>query len=97
MNQLLYLFAWAQTQQDGITFINVSNNEPDHNIVWVILSTFALIGVSLLIMTGLGASVGAIRIFIFKYFPRNKWNGPEYEPTIRLHLDDRPKPDIPPS
>jgi hypothetical protein len=96
MNGLLYLFAWAQAQQNGITFIDVANKEPDHNIVWVILSTFALIGIALLITAGLGAGVGAIRIFIFKHFPGNKWNGPEYDPVTRLNLDVHPKPDTRP-
>jgi hypothetical protein len=93
MSRLLYLLAWAQSQQNAVTFINVSNREPDHNYIWVILSTFALIGVSLVIMTFLGVGVGALRIFIFKYFPGNKWNGPEYDPVIRLNLNEHPKPD----
>lgn len=93
MTRLLYFLAWAQTEQDGITFINISNHNPHHNIVWVMLSTFVLIGVSIVIMTFLGVGVGAFRILIGKYFPGNKWNGPEYELVTRLHLDVRPKPD----
>jgi hypothetical protein len=96
MSRLLYLLVWAQTSQNGITFIDVSPKEPDHNYIWVILSTFALIGVSLVIMTFLGAGLGAFRIFIFKFFPGNKWNGPEYDPVTRLNLDTHSKPDSPP-
>jgi hypothetical protein len=93
MARLLYFMAWAQETQNGVTFINITNNEPNHNIVWVILSTFLLIGIAILITAGLGMGVGAVRIFIFKHFPGNKWNGPEYEPVTRLHLDEHPDPD----
>jgi hypothetical protein len=87
-HQLLSLLAWAQTEQGGVTYINVGNSEPQHNIVWVILSTFLLIGIGLLITLGLGVGMGALRIWIFKAFPGNKLNGPDYEPVTRLHLDD---------
>jgi hypothetical protein len=97
MSRLLYLLGWIQNEQGSVTFINMTNNEPNHNIVWVLLSTFVLIGIALLITAGLGAGVGAIRIYIFKHFPGNKWNGPEYEPVTRLHLDERPESDTPQS
>jgi hypothetical protein len=96
MMRVVYLLAWAQSQPNGVTFIDVTNKEPNHNIVWVILSTFALIGIALLITAGLGAGVGAIRIFIFKHFPGNKWNGPDYDPVTRLNLDMHSKPDSTP-
>ncbi len=92
---MLYLFAWAQTQQDGITFIDISPPEPEHNIFWVIISTFMLIGVALLITLAIGTGTGFLRIWIYKYFPGNKLNGPEYEVMTRLHLLDRGGPDKP--
>jgi hypothetical protein len=93
MAKLLSLLAWVQTQQDGVTFINISPKEPQHNIAWVILSTFALIAIALLVTLGIGIGTGFFRIWIFKLFPGNKLNGPEYEPTTRLHLLDRSKPE----
>ena len=97
MSYLLYLMAWAQSQPGGVTYIDVGSSEPDHNIVWVILSTFVLIGIALVIMVILGAGMGALRIWIFEHFPGNKLNGPEYEVMTRLHLNDHPKTDSPPS
>ena len=88
-SQLLYLLARAQTEQDGITYIDVANAGPQHNIVWVILSTFLLIGIALLVTLGLGAGMGVLRIWIFQKFPGNKLNGPEHEAVTRLHLNDR--------
>lgn len=96
MSDFLYWMAWVQSQP-GVTYIDVGGNEPDHNIVWVILSTFALIGISLLIMLGLGVGLGALRIWIFQHFPGNKLNGPEYEVMTRLHLNDPPRADSTPS
>ena len=87
-HQLLSLLAWAQTEQGGVTYIDVTNNGPQHNIAWVILSTFLLIAIALVITIGLGAGMGAIRIWIFNKFPGNKLNGPDYDPVTRLHLDD---------
>ncbi len=87
MVQMLSFLAWAQ--QNGVTYINITPDEPDHNIAWVILSTFLLIGISVVIMVLLGVGMGFLRIVIYKLFPGNEWNGPESEPTIRLHLLDR--------
>ena len=95
--KLLYFLAWAQTQQDGITFIDIGPKEPEHNIIWVILSTFALIAVSLLVTLGIGAGTGFLRIWILEYFPGNKLNGPDYETMTRLHLLDRSETDTPTS
>jgi hypothetical protein len=97
MSKLLSLVAWAQTQQDGVTFIDIAPPEPEHNIVWVILSTFALIGVALLVTVAIGTGMGFLRIWIYKVFPGNKLNGPEYEPMTRLHLLDRGGTDKPTS
>lgn len=79
-------------QQGGITFIEIGNKEPDHNIVWVILSTFALIGVGLIVTAALGFTFGFARIWIFNHFPGNKLNGPDFELTTQLHLSDHAKP-----
>jgi hypothetical protein len=91
MVQILSLLAWAQ--QNGVTYINITPDEPDHGIAWVILSTFLLIGISVVIMALLGVGAGFIRIWVYKLFPANKFNGPENEPTIRLHLLDRSQKD----
>jgi hypothetical protein len=91
MIQLLSLVAWAQ--QNGVTCVDIAPKEPNHGIAWVILSTFLLIGISVVIMTLLGTGVGFVRILIFKLFPANKFNGPEHEPTIRLKLLDRSQKD----
>lgn len=93
MTFLMVLLAWAQTEPPGVTYIDMGNTEPEHGIVWVILSTFALIAVGLLVTLGLGAGVGALRIWIFKHFPGNTLNGPDHEVMTRLHLDDRIRPD----
>lgn len=95
-HQLLYLLAWVQTEQGGVTYIEVGNSEPQHNIVWVILSTFLLIGIALLITIALGAAMGFLRIWIFERFPGNKLNGPEHEVMTRLHLDDHSPTDTSP-
>jgi hypothetical protein len=88
MSQLLVVLAWAQTEQDAITYIDVGNAGPQHNIVWVILSTFLLIAIALVITLGLGAGMGVLRIWIFQKFPGNKLNGPDNEAVTRLHLQD---------
>ena len=93
MIALSSLMAWVQSQQGGVTFIDITESEPEHGLVWVVLSTFALIGVALLITVGLGAMLGALRIWILRRFPGNRVNGPEYEVLTRLHLHDRPGPD----
>jgi len=59
MARMLSLLLWAQTQPGGVTFIEIGNKEPEHDLIWVILSTFALIGLSLVIMTALGAGLGS--------------------------------------
>ena len=63
------LLVWAQSQQDGVTFINIAPKEPQHGIVWVVLSTFVLIAVALLVTIGIGVGTGFLRIWIYKLFP----------------------------
>jgi hypothetical protein len=94
--KVLSLLAWTQSQQDGVTFIDITPREPQHGIVWVILSTFALIAIAFVVTLGIGVGTGFLRIWIFKLFPGNKLNGPEYEPTTQLHLLDRTKSPGPP-
>ena len=96
MSQLLVVLAWTQTESDGITYIDVANAGPQHDIVWVILSTFLLIAIGLLVTLGLGAGMGVLRIWIFQKFPGNKLNGPDNEAVTRLHLQDRTPTDSPP-
>ena len=86
--QWLYLLARAQTEQGGITYIDVGNAGPKHDIVWVILSTFVLIGIAFLVTLGLGAGMGFMRIWLFQKFPGNKINGSQHEAVTRLHLND---------
>jgi hypothetical protein len=97
MSRLLYCLAWLQTEQPGVTYIDVAPKEPEHNLIWFLLSTFVLIGIALLITAGIGAGTGFLRILIVKYFPGNKLNGPEYEATTLLHLHDHPEQETPPS
>ncbi len=86
--------AWAQTQP-GITFIDMTESEPEHRLAWVILSTFALIGIALLITIAIGTGAGFLRIWISSKFPQNKLNGPQREPLTQLHLSGHPKHNTP--
>lgn len=84
------LRAWTQNVPKATTFLDLTDPPEPSFWVWM-LSTFAFIGVVLLITLGLGASVGVFRIWILKRFPRNSLNGPEDEGMTRLHLLDRPR------
>jgi hypothetical protein len=53
--------------------------------------------VALLITVAIGTGTGFLRIWMYKVFPGNKLNGPEYEPMTRLHLLDRGGTDKPSS
>jgi len=76
-------------EQPGATFVKIAE-EPDPSLAWVILSTFALIGILLAVTVGIGAGVGLLRIWLSRRFPHNHFNGTLDEPTIRLHLNEEP-------
>jgi hypothetical protein len=86
MVTLFALMSWVQSE--GITFVDLSGND-EPSLSWLILSTFALIGVALLITIGIGAGIGFLRIWVLRRFPRNRLNGPEDEVMTQLHLLDR--------
>jgi len=91
---MMSFLAWVQTQP-GVTFIDMTDSEPEHGLVWVVLSTFVLIGIALLITIAIGAGAGFLRIWIARKFPHNSLNGPEYEPTTQLHLSGGSRQDSP--
>jgi hypothetical protein len=88
MPRLISLAVWLQSQTDGVTFVELSDGEPKPTLAWVILSTFALIGIALLITIGIGAGTGLLRIWIRRRFPNNQLNGADAEPLVFLHLNE---------
>lgn len=88
MPRLISLVVWLQSQPDGVTFVALADAEPKPTFAWVILTTFALIGVVLLITTGIGVGTGLFRIWIRRRFPNNQLNGPDAEPLVFLHLNE---------
>jgi hypothetical protein len=92
-SQLLGLALWLQSKQEGVTFVDLTDPEPKPTLAWVILTTFALIGVALLATIGIGAAVGLVRIWMRKRFPNNRLNGIAVEPLTFLHLNDEPEHD----
>lgn len=87
-NLIAFVAVSSSMQSGGITFVDLSKND-EPTLAWLILSTFALIGVALLLTIGIGAGVGFLRIWVLRRFPRNRLNGPEDEVMTRLHLLDR--------
>lgn len=87
---MLLLLAMLQPKAP-VTFVDLTKDK-DPSIVWFILATFGLIGLLIAITVGLGAGVGILRIWVMRRFPGNAFNGPDDEPTIRLHLNESPEP-----
>ena len=94
MSYLLNLALWLQSKQGGVTFIDLKDPDPGPNLVWVILTTFAAIGVALVVATGVGIGFGLLRIWASKRFPNNRLNGIAVEPLTLLHLgQEKPEED----
>ena len=86
MPYLLNLAIWLQSKQGAVTFIDLKDKDPEPGLIWVILTTFAAIGVALLLTIAVGAGVGLLRIWARKRFPNNRLNGIAVEPLTFLHL-----------
>lgn len=87
---MLGLLIRLQSTPGGVTFVDLTERRPEPTLAWLILSTFALIGVAVLITVGIGGGIGLLRIWIMRRFPHNRLNGLEDEAMIQLHLHDRP-------
>ncbi len=84
------LFA-LQPADDGIRYFSVKDPETDQGQVFAkfILNAFFFVGVTLVVVVGIGIAFGSFRVWLLEKYPHNRFNGvPSDDPCETFRLRD---------